>query len=176
MVWDHLRPLDLEFTGDLLDLSGTKMARATLWGEDYERRSFDASIDTYGVFAPQEKIAIEAYSLRLISFAPAPEFQAHVSAPEAATSPIWVEFWNEAEPIKRAESGNAYRNDTVRFEAHTYEVTTERVKFFGQHPEWGEIYFNGQREGPPSDVPIWGDLMVKGFIFRDVAFRHESLH
>ena len=87
-----------------------------------------------------------------------------------------IEFWNEAEPIKRAESGNAYRNDTVRFEPETYEITKDQLKFYGRHPEWGEIFFNGQFEGLESDVPIWGDLMVKGFVFRDVAFASESLH
>jgi hypothetical protein len=170
------RPVDLEFIDDTLSLSGTKMERVTLWGEVYTGRNFDPGIDSYGVFAPREKITIGTYSLHLIVFAPTPEFELHAKNPETSVSPILVEFWNEAEPLKRAESGNAYRDDTVRFEPQTYAFTNEGLKFHAQHPEWGEIFFNGQFEGPDSDVPLWGDLMVKGFLFRDVTFAHESLH
>ncbi|MEP2987059.1 MAG: hypothetical protein ABJN39_10620 [Sulfitobacter sp.] len=170
------RPVDLDFANDTLILSGTKMVRTTLWEEKYSGRYVDPSIDSYGVFAPRDAITVGAYSLHLIVFAPTAEFQSHASNPEASVRPILIEFWNEAEPIKRAESGNAYRNDTVRFEPETYEITKDQLKFYGRHPEWGEIFFNGQFEGLESDVPIWGDLMVKGFVFRDVAFASESLH
>jgi len=170
------RPVDLSLAGDTLILSGAEMERATLWGEEYAGRHVDPGVDSYGVFAPREAIKVGAYTLNLILLGSSEEFQEHAKDPAALLSPILVEFWNEAAPLKMAENGNAYRDDTVRFEPDVYEITAERLKFYGQHPRWGEIFFNGRFEGAASDIAMTGDLMVKGFLFRDVGFARESLH
>ncbi len=176
----------VEFDIDAYDiiLSGQRYQRYTLAGESYSgmrvaHRGDDAS--AYGAAA--NKYCVGDYCLRYIYLGSSEEFTAH-ARDASTTDAISVEFWNIKEPIKMSDSGGAYRNDSIRFSPHSYDIGKKAVKFYGTHSVWGEIYFLGEihhSDAVSADEPggasrLLGDLMVKGFIFRDIELKEESLH
>lgn len=82
----------------------------------------------------------------------------------------------------------------MNFEPQYFNVTTDSLSFYADHPEWGELYFSAYIDGARielqtiyelgggsqpvnADKPsILGDLIVKGHIFRDVELYLAFLH
>lgn len=175
-------PVPFGFAGNNLVFSDVEHERFRLWEDAANTSVFSLGFDPYGRYVPlptdsDGPVAVGDYALKNIllgqpeDFGPNPQYG----------PPIIVEFWNETEEIKRAKSGNAYRDDTVSFEIYTYEITENIFAFAGAHPEWGELYFEGtilpdagHFAGPAGHV-LQGDLMVKGHIFRFLEFAHEFL-
>ena len=187
----------LEFLGQEIKLAGIRHAREVLNGENYNVRGILGSIQPAGVFQPDwQKLGatpkVGDYALRFIILGPADSFRPGASA--NAGTPVYVEFWNETEPMKVDESGLGYRDDIVVFEASEYEVGPNSLIFRGYHPDWGDLYFSGQFDGnrvakqtqaalgggtKPADADkpiIVGDMLVRGHIFRDIELYLAFLH
>lgn len=188
----------LEFVGQAIMLAGSQYEREDFNGELYDRQVIMGDIDPSGVFVPNwedESAApkVGDYALRYIVLGQVDSFIAGPSGD--AGVPIYVEFWNETEPVKEDEAGNGYRTDIVAFEATEYEVGPERLTFHAYHPVWGDLYFSAKFDGARvaaqtsyelggggakpanADMPIIvGDMLVKGNIFRDVELYLGFMH
>lgn len=175
-------PVPLDFVGSNLVLSDVEHERFRLWEHVPGTKTFALDFDPYGSYVPLhsgvgDPVMVGDYALKHILLGAPEDF-----GPDAPYGPpIIAEFWNETEEIKRNEAGNAYRDDTIEFQITAYEITEDIAAFAGLHPEWGELYFEGSllpdaghAAGPAGHV-LQGDLMVKGHVFRDLAFAHEFL-
>jgi hypothetical protein len=190
-------PVPLSLSGDEIELAGTRFEPYVLNDENYKQQSFNGKFEPSGVFLQIQKSdgaspKIGDYGLRYIILGPSESFEPGGSA--RSGPPVYVEFWNETEPMKEDEAGNGYRDDIVVFEPQFFEVTSESLAFYGIHPKWGELYFSAEFDGhrieeltsyalggrpKPANADqavIRGDLMVKGHTFHDINLHLGFMH
>jgi hypothetical protein len=190
-------PVPLGFSGGEIELAGTRFEPYALNDEDFKQQSFNGNFEPSGVYLQIQTSdgaspKIGDYALRYIILGPSESFEPGGSA--RSGPPVYVEFWNETEPVKEDEAGNGYRDDIVVFEPQFFEVTAEALSFYGVHPKWGELYFSAEFDGyrieeltnyalgggpKPADADqavIRGDLMVKGHVIRDINLHLGFMH
>ena len=187
------RPVPLKFSGKNINLAGTMFERYVLNDEVYDKQSISGNFEPTGVYLSKgDSPKIEDYALRYIILGPSQSFEPGGAA--KVGPPVYVEFWNETEPVKEDESGNGYRNDKVVFEPQKFNVTAKSLSFFGVHPKWGELFFSAEFDGhriagltshalgggpKPAHADkavIRGSLMVKGHVFHDIELQLGFMH
>jgi hypothetical protein len=185
----------IEIVGQDIRMDGDQFTLEPFNGLSYDGQAVYGDVQTEGVFQPKwpsdgTTPMVGNYELSFITFGPTESFRPATADP--AYGPIYVEFWNVTEPPKTDVDGRDMREDIVGFRPTDYQISADAVSFHGYHPQWGHIYFDGrfdstrvqtqyqyERGGGDSsgfdkpakaDEPlIFGDLLVKGHIFRDVS-------
>jgi hypothetical protein len=189
-------PISIEIVGQDIKMGGQQYTQEPFNGLSYDGQSVLGDVQTEGVFQPKwpsdgTTPVVGNYELSFIVLGPVDSFRP--STADASSKPIYVEFWNVTEPTTTDVDGREVRKDIVGFWPTEYKVGPDSLSFHGYHPQWGDIYFDarfdstrvqaqyqyermGGGDGSGVDKPaktdeplIFGDMLVRGHIFRDVA-------
>jgi hypothetical protein len=188
-------PFSIEIVGQDIKMSGDQYTKEPFNGRSYGGQSVLGDVQTEGVFLPKwpsdgTTPMVGTYELSFIVLESVDSFRP--STADASSKPIYVEFWNTTETTTTDADGREVRKDIVSFWPTEYEVSPDSLSFHGYHPQWGDIYFDarfdstrvqtqyqyerGGGDGSGFDKPakadeplIFGDMLVRGHIFRDVA-------